>query len=203
MTVLAQMRQYPLLNFTIAKSACAGTVAVRLSASAPTAKKSFFIARSPCVTPFSRRLLASRRGPKDFDDGTGESVAAQIVGLANVTGRRNQPLQIWRLKKPRSKPALMWPRRLINVFSLHNYRLQPRSRGAFSCSASIWMRERLVNDQGARRKGREHFPSRRVAQCRSIKTAIARIFNAGNRLHLCLACCSLCTRSGWKNWGVM
>ena len=43
----AQMRQYPLLNFTMAKSACAGAVAVRPSASAPIAKRNFFLAHCP------------------------------------------------------------------------------------------------------------------------------------------------------------
>ena len=45
--VLSQMRQYPLLNFAMAKSACAGAIAVRPSASTPIAKRNFFIAHSP------------------------------------------------------------------------------------------------------------------------------------------------------------
>ena len=55
---VTQMRQYPLLNFTMAKSACAGAVAVRPSASAPIAKRNFFIAHSPLrdalLPPLSR-----------------------------------------------------------------------------------------------------------------------------------------------------
>jgi hypothetical protein len=47
MTVSAQMRQYPPLNFAMAKSACAGAVAVRPSASAPIAKRIFFIESRP------------------------------------------------------------------------------------------------------------------------------------------------------------
>jgi hypothetical protein len=57
-------------------------------------------------------------------------VAVQIVGLVNVTRRTNQPLQIWRLKKRRGKAALISPRRLVRLFALHSYPLQPRSRGA-------------------------------------------------------------------------
>ena len=44
--VLVQTRQYPLLNFTMAKSACAGAaVAVMPSASVPIANRIFFIAK--------------------------------------------------------------------------------------------------------------------------------------------------------------
>ena len=64
----AQMRQYPLLNFTMAKSACAGAVAVRPSASAPIAKCAFY-----------RRLDPTWRGQKEFSDPTREFVTAQIV----------------------------------------------------------------------------------------------------------------------------
>ena len=101
----AQMRQYPLLNFTMAKSACAGAVAVRPSASAPIAKRNFFIAHSPCVRPFCGRSVA--RGPKSFGNGTREPVTAQILGWVNVTGGKHQPPQIWTLKQPRDKAALI------------------------------------------------------------------------------------------------
>ena len=60
-----QMRQYPLLNFTMAKSACAGAVAVRPSASAPIAKRIFFIAHSPycyALLPPHRAYLTRSEG---------------------------------------------------------------------------------------------------------------------------------------------
>ena len=51
--VSVQMRQYPLLKFhqISAKSACAGTVAVRPSVNAPIAKRIFFIAIAPVSRP--------------------------------------------------------------------------------------------------------------------------------------------------------
>ena len=59
------MRQYPLLNFTMAKSACAGAVAVRPSTSAPIAKRNFFIAHSPlcdALLPPHRACLTRSEG---------------------------------------------------------------------------------------------------------------------------------------------
>jgi hypothetical protein len=66
-------------NFTMAKSACAGAVAVRPSASAPIAKRIFFIAHSPLCCAFYRRLDPTWRGQKEFSDPTREFVTAQIV----------------------------------------------------------------------------------------------------------------------------
>ena len=124
----AQMRQYPLLNFTMAKSACAGAVAVRPSASAPIAKRNFFIAHSPLCDALLPPLSCCAV-QKDFGNRTREPVTAQMVGWVNVTRRKNQPLQIWRLKKRRGKAALIWPCRRVRMFPLHSYPLSPARAG--------------------------------------------------------------------------
>ena len=117
-----QMRQYPLLNFTMAKS----------DAIAAIAKRIFFIAHSPCVSPFCRRSVASWRGPKDFSDATREWVTGQIVRWVNVIRRKNQSLQTWRSKKRRGKVALIWPYRRVSVFPLHSP-LSPACAGLSFC----------------------------------------------------------------------
>jgi hypothetical protein len=122
------MRQYPLLNFTMAKSACAGAVAVRPSTSTLIAKRNFFIAHSPLCDPFCRRSLA--RGQKDFGNRIREPVTAQMDRWVNVTKLKNRLLQIWRLEKRRGKAASIWPCRCVTMFPLHSYPLSP-VRGAF------------------------------------------------------------------------
>jgi hypothetical protein len=113
------------------------------------------------VTPFCRRSVAC--GSKDCRNRTRELVTAQIVGWVNVTRRKNQPLQIWTLKKRGGKAALIWPCRRAMVFALHSYRLQPRSRGAFffrCCRSSV-----------ARRWARPRWTASFSASCSSVRCA--------------------------------
>ena len=57
---------------------------MRPSASAAIAKRIFFIAHSPFVSPFCRRSVASWRRSKDFSDDTKAWVTGQIVRWVNV-----------------------------------------------------------------------------------------------------------------------
>src|SRR5262249_45837540 len=77
------------------------------------AKRIFFIAHSPCLTPFCRRPEPTWRGPKDFSDPTRELVTAQIVWL---------------------RQALIWPHRRVTClfFIAH---LAPLARGFFYACA--------------------------------------------------------------------
>jgi hypothetical protein len=82
------------------------------------------------------------RGQKDFGNRIWEPVTAQMDGWVNVTRGKNQPRQIWTLKKRRDKAALIWPCRRVTMFPLHSYPLSPARAGlSFLHRASHHARE--------------------------------------------------------------
>ena len=116
---------------------------------------------APCVTAFCRRSVAC--GSKDYRNRTRELVTAQIVGWVNVTRRKNQPLQIWTLKKRGGKAALIWPCRRARVFALHSYRLQPRrSCGAFFFAVAAARSPEDGRVHAQRQASHYHAPAREV-----------------------------------------
>jgi hypothetical protein len=84
--VSGQMRQYPLLNFTMAKSARAGAAAVKPSTSTPITSANLFkvIVLCPVFSPSAPTSVASG-GQKAFNNRTKEFLTVQMLGMVNVS----------------------------------------------------------------------------------------------------------------------